>query len=145
MQPCFTRWHAHAGSWASISSSTSLMSSTGQRQYPRRNLRTYRNTGNYCLTDGRHYSQQGVTADTLTPYPYTLTANGRVMGGKTGGRTGGMTGGMKIEESLYLKSFRLSDGRDGHFFTYSVKYLFLLDTICLRSWTTHRERLLSEY
>ena len=38
--------------------------------------------------------------------------DGRVMGEMTGE----MTGGMKIEESLYLKGFRLSDGRDWHFF-----------------------------
>ena len=35
--------------------------------------------------------------------------DGRVMGEMTGE----MTGGMKIEESLDLKGFRLSDGRDG--------------------------------
>ncbi len=29
---------------------------------------------------------------------------------------GEMTGEIKIEESLYLKAFQLSDGRDGHFF-----------------------------
>ena len=66
VQPCFTRWHAHAGSWGSISSSTSQMSSTGQLLYHKRNQQTYRNTGNFCLTDGRHYRLQGVKADTLT-------------------------------------------------------------------------------
>ncbi len=50
-----------------------------------------------------------------------------------GGKTGEMTGGMKIEESLDLKGFRLSDGRDGGIFinTSEISF-FLLDTICLK-------------
>ena len=34
----------------------------------------------------------------------------------TGEMAGEMTGEIKIEESLYLKGFQLSDGRDEHFF-----------------------------
>ena len=42
--------------------------------------------------------------------------DGRVDGSVMGGMTGEMTGEMKSVESLYLKAFPLSDGRDGHFF-----------------------------
>lgn len=42
--------------------------------------------------------------------------DGRVDGSVMGGMTGEMRGEMKNVESLYLKAFPLSDGRDGHFF-----------------------------
>lgn len=45
-----------------------------------------------------------------------MRGDGKVTGEMAGEMTGEMTGEIKIEESLYLKGFQLSDGRDEHFF-----------------------------
>ena len=44
-----------------------------------------------------------------------ITPDGRVDGSVMGGMAGEMKGEIKIAEPLYLKTFPLSDGRDGHF------------------------------